>query len=266
MRRGNICPVADLKQHFFLVVGGCRCEYFLAGQVPEIRPHGCHGFKSGFCKALSVPCVYLFQQFNFLVFQFHGIAPFCNRLKIERIAADRSAQNCAVLNRRRVFIVMLIKPHIAVKQCRRTAYALPWALIFHGYNIAVAVGLYACIRQAPFQNRVVIVVDFVCLQVCAQHLHRQGQGFCPLYAAHHCKALHLHFFHKITGAVTVIINPCREQFILPHRFHKPRCHIAVIDRIAAAQSKQAPVKPFVIWYFILLDGPLYNEVEQLIKK
>lgn len=39
MRHGNICPVADLKQHFFLVIGGCRFKYFLAGQVAKIRPY-----------------------------------------------------------------------------------------------------------------------------------------------------------------------------------------------------------------------------------
>ena len=32
---------------------------------------------------------------------------------------------------------------------------------FHGNNIPVAVGLYARIRQAPFQNGVVVVYDFV---------------------------------------------------------------------------------------------------------
>ena len=78
----------------------------------------------------------------------------------------------------------------------------------------------ARVRQAPFQDRIVVIYDLVRLQVCAQHLHRQGQGFRPLKTAYHVKALHLHFFHKVPSGIA--------------------------DTVPVAQGQQAPVEPFVI--------------------
>ena len=36
--RGQVGAVIHLKRHFFLVIDGCRREYFLAGQVAKARP------------------------------------------------------------------------------------------------------------------------------------------------------------------------------------------------------------------------------------
>ena len=56
---------------------------------------------------------------------------------------------------------MLIKPHIPVEQGRRSVDSLFRGLVFYGNDIPVAIGLYARIRQAPFQNGVVVVYDFM---------------------------------------------------------------------------------------------------------
>ena len=63
------------------------------------------------------------------------------------------------------------------------------------------------------ENVLLVTHDLVGLQVCSQHLHRQGQGLCPLNAPNHVKSLHLHFFHEIPGRIAVIIDPCRKQII-----------------------------------------------------
>ena len=42
--------IIDGEQHFFLVIGRCRREYFLAEKLAEIRPYrGINGFKR--CRA-----------------------------------------------------------------------------------------------------------------------------------------------------------------------------------------------------------------------
>ena len=61
---------------------------------------------------------------------------------------------------------MFVKSYIAVKQGGGAVNALPWGLVLDRDYIAVAVGLNACVRQAPFQNRVIVIVDLVRLQVC----------------------------------------------------------------------------------------------------
>lgn len=61
---------------------------------------------------------------------------------------------------------MFVKPYIAVKQGGGAVNALPWGLVLDRDYIAVAVGLYARIRQAPFQNRVVVIVDLVRRNPC----------------------------------------------------------------------------------------------------
>ena len=125
-------------------------------------------------------------------------------------------------------------------------------MVFNGYNVAVSVGLYPGVGQTPFQNGIVVIVRLVRLQVCAQHLHGQGQGLCALNTAHHGKALHLHFFHKVPGRIAVIIYPRREQIIFFYDFHKPLRDIGIVDRITRTKAQQAPFKPLVIGNFVLL--------------
>ena len=60
---------------------------------------------------------------------------------------------------------MLIQSHIAVKQCRHAVYALFGRLVLDRNNIAVPVRLYARIGQAPFQHGIIVVYDFMRLQV-----------------------------------------------------------------------------------------------------
>ena len=93
---------------------------------------------------------FVFKDFNFLVFQLH-----CR--SFPRRSFNRACE----------FVVMLIKPDIAVKQRRGSINALFRALILDRDNIAVAVRLNAGIRQAPFQNRVIVINDTMRLQVCA---------------------------------------------------------------------------------------------------
>lgn len=154
---------------------------------------------------------------------------------------------------------MLIKPDVTVKQRRRFVNALFRQLVLYRNDIAVAVGLNARVRQAPFQNQVVVVNDFVRLQVRAQHLHRQGQRFHALYAANNIKALHFHFFHKVPGGIAVVIYPRWEQVVLLHGFHEPRRNVGIVDTVPVAQTQQAPVEPFVIGDFVLLN-PLLQAV------
>lgn len=148
IRRCQVSAVICLKQHFFLVVDCCRRKYFFAGQVAEIRLYSSHAFKNGFGNAYFVPCMHLPEQFNFLVFQLHfyrlsgAISPLCIRYSVRKA------------------------PHIAVKQGCSAINALSGGLVLNGDNITVAVGLNARVNQAPFQNRVVIIVDVVRLQVC----------------------------------------------------------------------------------------------------
>ena len=125
-------------------------------------------------------------------------------------------------------------------------------MVFNGYNVAVSVGLYPGVGQTPFQNGIVVIVYLVRLQVCAQHLHRQRKSFCALNTAHHSKALHLHFFHKVPGRIAVIIYPRREQIIFFYDFHKPLRDIGVVDRITRTKAQQTPFKPLVIGDFVLL--------------
>ena len=135
------------------------------------------------------------------------------------------------------FVVMLVQSHIAVQQRRRAVNALLRRLVLYGNNIAVAVGLYARVRQAPFQDGVIVVYDLVRLQVRAQHLHRQGQGFRALYAAYHVKALHLHFFHKVPCGIAVIIHPRREQVVFADGFAEPLRYVGIADSISLGGSK-----------------------------
>lgn len=93
--RGQVGAVIHLKQHFFLVIDGCRREYFLAGQVAKVRPHCPHAFKGGCGYAHFIPCMHLPQQFNFLVFQLHADTP---------------------LYGAGVFVIVFIQSHIAVQQ------------------------------------------------------------------------------------------------------------------------------------------------------
>jgi len=62
---------------------------------------------------------------------------------------------------------MLIQSDVTIKQSRRPVNPLPGRLVFYGDNVPVAVGLNACVRQAPFQNGVVVVNNPVRLQVRA---------------------------------------------------------------------------------------------------
>ena len=64
----------------------------------------------------------------------------------------------------------------------------------------------------------------------------QMKGHC-FYAPHHAEPLTAHFFYKIPRRIAVIMHPCRGQFIGLHHFHEPRCHIAVIDRIACTRAQ-----------------------------
>ena len=63
--RDQVGAVIHLKQHFFLVIDGCRREYLLAGQVAKVRPHCPHAFKGGCGYAHFIPCTHLPQQFDF---------------------------------------------------------------------------------------------------------------------------------------------------------------------------------------------------------
>ena len=53
------------------------------------------------------------------------------------------------------------------------AYALLCGLIFDRNNIAVYVGFNACVCQTPFQDRVIVINNPLCLQVCTHVLHRK---------------------------------------------------------------------------------------------
>lgn len=141
--RCQASAVIDGKQHFLVIPVRRRREYFLAGQLAEIRPH-VQG--KGFCYlcrvAVAVGDVTFDIDIDFLVFQLHsGFPP---------------------LYRRRVFRVMLIQPYIAVKQCRCAVYALFGRLVLDGYNIAVPVRLYARVGQTPFQHGIIVVNHFIC--------------------------------------------------------------------------------------------------------
>lgn len=106
--RCQASAVIDGKQHFFIIPVRRRREYFLAGQLPEIRPHIQGKGFSYLCRvAVPVGEVTFDINIDFLVFQLHSGSP---------------------LYRRRVFRVVLIQSHIAVKQRRRAVYAAVWAI------------------------------------------------------------------------------------------------------------------------------------------
>ena len=52
-------------------------------------------------------------------------------------------------------------------------FALLCGLIFDRNNIAVYVGFNACVCQTPFQDRVIVINNPLCLQVCTHVLHRK---------------------------------------------------------------------------------------------
>ena len=152
---------------------------------------------------------------------------------------------------------MLVQSHIAVQQRRCAVNALLRRLVLYGNNVAVAVGLYACVRQAPFQDGVVVVYDLVRLQVRAQHLHRQGQGFRTLYAAYHVKALHLHFFHKVPCGIAVIIYPRREQVVFADGFAEPLRYVGIADSITVAQALGFMlILPLYLGYQVIVNKTL----------
>ena len=93
---------------------------------------------------------FVFKDFNFLVFQLH-----CRSFL--RGSFNRACK----------FVVMLIKSDIAIKQCRGSVNALFRTLVLDWDNIAVAVRLNTGIRQAPFQDLVIVINDTVRLQVRA---------------------------------------------------------------------------------------------------
>lgn len=65
---GKVCPVAYLKQHFFVKLCSDAVQFF-RGKLPEIRPHGRNRDSFLFAVADCVRHIAHFLNINFLVFQ-----------------------------------------------------------------------------------------------------------------------------------------------------------------------------------------------------
>ena len=102
---GKVCPVADLKQHFFVKLRGDAVQFF-HGKLPEVRPYGCNRDSYLFAIADCVRYIAHFLNIYFLVFQLHfcrlsgAISPLCTRYSVRKAPhsspAGRQCRQCAV--------------------------------------------------------------------------------------------------------------------------------------------------------------------------
>src|SRR5690606_11928895 len=86
-----------------------------------------------------------------------------------------SATGSPPLNERLVILKLLLKHRIGDDQSHRRIYTLALVLALHGPDVLVLVHLDGQVRQCPFEQRVVVVVDPFGRQISPEQLHRRRQ-------------------------------------------------------------------------------------------